>query len=115
MGADEAERQLRNWERNLSVELEMDPMQLIDRLPLRNPAEMRDLYAIKIGEIIDYLVELGAALDLSKNEYMQEALERSSSSKNRTLARQAAAKAAKVPPPAPAVAAPAPRRAARAS
>ena len=48
---------------------------------------------------------------------VEEALERSSSSKNRTLARQAAAKAAKVPAPAPAVVAAAAgvRRAARAS
>jgi uncharacterized protein YjbJ (UPF0337 family) len=28
---EEAERQLRNWERNLSVEMEMDPMHLIER------------------------------------------------------------------------------------
>jgi CarD family transcriptional regulator len=52
---------------------------------------------------------------------VEEALERSSSSKNRTLARQAAAKAAKVPVPVPAptpavaVAASAARRTARAS
>lgn len=31
VGPDEAERQLRNWERNLSVEMEMDPMQIIER------------------------------------------------------------------------------------
>src|SRR5205085_756503 len=47
---------------------------------------------------------------------VEEALERSSSSKNRTLARQAAAKAAKVVAPTPAVAAAAGlRRTARAS
>jgi uncharacterized protein YjbJ (UPF0337 family) len=28
---EEAERQLRNWERNLSVEMEMDPMHLTER------------------------------------------------------------------------------------
>lgn len=31
VGADEAERQLRNWERSLSVEMEMDPMHIIER------------------------------------------------------------------------------------
>lgn len=28
---DEAERQLRNWERSLSVEMDLDPMHLIER------------------------------------------------------------------------------------
>jgi uncharacterized protein YjbJ (UPF0337 family) len=31
VGQDEAERQLRNWERSLTVEMEMDPMHLIER------------------------------------------------------------------------------------
>jgi len=54
-----------------------DPMKIVGRLPLRNPGDMRSLYALKIDEIIDYLVELGKALDLSKNEFMQEALDHS--------------------------------------
>jgi hypothetical protein len=54
-----------------------DPMKIVSRLPLRNPGDMRSLYALKIEEIIDYLVELGKMLDLSKNEFMQEALEHS--------------------------------------
>ena len=57
--------------------LSPDPMKIIDRLPLRNPGEMRRLYTLKIDDIIDYLVELGKSLDLSKNGFMQEALERS--------------------------------------
>src|ERR1700733_5715252 len=53
------------------------PMKIVSRLPLRNPGDMRSLYTLKIDEIIDYLVELGKVLDLSKNELMQEALEHS--------------------------------------
>jgi hypothetical protein len=57
--------------------LSPDPMSIIDRLPLRNPSLMRDLYTLTIDDIIDYLVELGENLDVSKNEYMQESLEQS--------------------------------------
>lgn len=54
-----------------------DPATIIGRLPLRNPAEMRKLYTLTIDEIIDYIVELGAALNLDRNAHMQESLERS--------------------------------------
>lgn len=57
--------------------LSPDPAAIVDRLPLRNPAEMRKLYTLTIDEIIDFLVELGSALDLSRNAHMQEALEHS--------------------------------------
>jgi hypothetical protein len=57
--------------------LSPDPDTIIDRLPLRNPAQMRKLYTLTIDEIIDYLVELGASLDLARNGHMQEALEHS--------------------------------------
>lgn len=57
--------------------LSPDPASIIDRLPLRNPAEMRKLYTLKIDEIIDFLVELGSQLDLERNAHMQEALEHS--------------------------------------
>ena len=57
--------------RNGDVEfLSPDPMKLIGRLPLRNPADMRDLYQLTIEDIIDYLVELGKALDLTKNAHI---------------------------------------------
>lgn len=55
--------------------LSPDPNTIIDRLPLRNPGKMKRLYSLSIDEIIDYLVELGQQLDLSKNAFMQEALE----------------------------------------
>jgi hypothetical protein len=64
----------RGWEMEF---LSPDPTTIVDRLPLRNPAEMRKLYTLTIEEIIDYLVELGAALDLARNGHMQEALEHS--------------------------------------
>lgn len=55
--------------------LSPDPSTLIDRLPLRNPGEMKRLYTLGIEDIIDFLVELGQQLDLSRNAHMQEALE----------------------------------------
>jgi hypothetical protein len=57
--------------------LSPDPASIADRLPLRNPAEMRRLYTLTIEDIIDFLAELGKALDLSKNAHMQQALEHS--------------------------------------
>jgi hypothetical protein len=57
--------------------LSPDPMTIIDRLPLANPGDLRDLYAITFDEIVDYLVELGTQLNLQKNAYLQEALEHS--------------------------------------
>jgi hypothetical protein len=54
-----------------------DPMKIVDRLPLRDPSEMRDLYTLTIDEIIDFIVELGKELDITKNEFMQESLEQS--------------------------------------
>jgi hypothetical protein len=57
--------------------LSPDPMTIIDRLPLANPGDLRDLYAITFDEIVDYLVELGTQLNLQTNAYLQEALEHS--------------------------------------
>jgi hypothetical protein len=55
--------------------LSPDPLSIVDRLPLRNSGEMRDLYTLSIEDIIDYIVELGDFLDIEKNEHMQESLE----------------------------------------
>ena len=57
--------------------LSPDPMTIIDRLPLANPGDLRDLYAITFDEIVDYLVELGTRLNLQTNAHLQEALEHS--------------------------------------
>ncbi len=55
--------------------LSPDPATIIDQLPLRNPGEMKRLYTLGIEDIIDFLVELGQQLDLSRNGHMQQALE----------------------------------------
>lgn len=57
--------------------LSPDPATIVERLPLRNPGEMRKLYTLTIDEIIDYLAELGTQLDITRNAHMQEALEHS--------------------------------------
>jgi hypothetical protein len=54
-----------------------DPMTLIDRLALRDPGALRDLYALKFEEIVDYLVALGTRLNLNGNMFLKEALEHS--------------------------------------
>ncbi|MCK8683073.1 acyl-CoA reductase [Pseudomonas umsongensis] len=52
-----------------------DASKYIDQLPLGNPAKLADLYRLSFGDILDYAVELGARLDLDKNQYLQEACE----------------------------------------
>lgn len=52
-----------------------DPTKLVDRLPLASPGDMADLYDLKFDEILDYLEELGEALDINTNEHMQRARE----------------------------------------
>lgn len=52
-----------------------DPRLIIDQIPLASPRLMEDLYSISFEQILDYLAELGPRLELSKNPYLQEALE----------------------------------------
>lgn len=47
---------------------------LVDRLPLRDPGELRDVHEIPFEEIVDYLAQLGRRLVLADNGYLQEAL-----------------------------------------
>ncbi|MEU8379505.1 acyl-CoA reductase [Streptosporangium sp. NPDC048865] len=54
-----------------------DPMGLLDRLPLGDPARMRDLNALRVDDVVDFLAELGPRLELSRNAPLREALERS--------------------------------------
>ncbi|OCB39773.1 long-chain-fatty-acyl-CoA reductase [Mycobacterium malmoense] len=49
----------------------------VDRLPLRSPAQMSDLYAVGFGEIVDVLAALGDALEFETNDHLQEAYEAS--------------------------------------
>ena len=54
-----------------------DPMTLVDRLALRSPSLLSDLYGLSFDDILDYLVELGDHLRLDRNPLMREALEAS--------------------------------------
>jgi hypothetical protein len=47
----------------------------IDRLTLRAPSLMADLYTIRFEQILDYLVELGERLNFASNGHLQEAFE----------------------------------------
>jgi hypothetical protein len=50
-----------------------NPMTFVDRLPLSSPSGMADLYALRFGEVLDYLEALGKRLDVETNLHMQEA------------------------------------------
>ena len=52
-----------------------DPHKIVDQLPLASPRLMEDLYTLSFEEILDYLAELGARLELKNNPYLQESLE----------------------------------------
>jgi hypothetical protein len=52
-----------------------DPHKIADRIPLASPRLMEDLYGLSLDQILDYLAELGARLELKNNPYLQEALE----------------------------------------
>lgn len=49
-----------------------DVSKYLDRLVLRDPAQMSDLHALTFDDILDYLQELGAHLDIRSNPYLQE-------------------------------------------
>src|ERR1700722_18047757 len=53
------------------------PASIVDRLPLRNPGDLRDLYSLSFDDILDYLVALGRELRIESNGFLQEALEHS--------------------------------------
>ena len=52
-----------------------DPLKIVDQIPLASARLMEDLYAISFDAILDYLAELGARLDIRKNDYLLEARE----------------------------------------
>src|SRR5579864_5018789 len=47
-----------------------DPLKIVDQIPLASARLMEDLYAISFDAILDYLAELGARLDIKKNDYL---------------------------------------------
>jgi Acyl-CoA reductase (LuxC) len=52
-----------------------DPHLYVDQLSLRSPAALSELHVLRFSEILDYLEELGARLDLKTNTYLQTALQ----------------------------------------
>ena len=52
-----------------------DIHQYIERLPLRSPGDMADLYELSFEELLDVLEELGRALEFEKNPHIREAFE----------------------------------------
>jgi acyl-CoA reductase LuxC len=54
-----------------------DMAKYVGELPLKNPAEMSDLYELSFDEILDVLAALGNALDFESNTHLQEAYEAS--------------------------------------
>jgi hypothetical protein len=54
-----------------------DMVRYVDRLPLRNPGDLSDLYLLSFDEILDVLEKLGNALDFDSNPHLQEAYEAS--------------------------------------
>jgi len=52
-----------------------DVKKYLDRLVLKDPIDLQDLYRISLDEIVDYLVELGPRLDYRKNPHIALALE----------------------------------------
>lgn len=54
-----------------------DMSKYVDRLPLKDPGDMADLYVLSFDEILDVLEALGNALDFDANVHMQEAYQAS--------------------------------------
>jgi Acyl-CoA reductase (LuxC) len=52
-----------------------DPTPYLDRLVLADPLALRDVHELRLGEIVDYLVELGERLDYESNPHVREAVE----------------------------------------
>ena len=52
-----------------------DPLKYVERLALRGPSDLADLYSITFDQILDYLAELGQLLDVTSNPHMRQARE----------------------------------------
>ena len=52
-----------------------DPALLARSLPLGAPVKMRDIQDLSVDETLEYLYDLGSALDYAKNHHLQEALD----------------------------------------
>jgi hypothetical protein len=54
-----------------------EPRRLVGLLPLGDPSRLCDVQTLPFGEIVAYLDELGRALQLGRNDHLQQALEAS--------------------------------------
>ena len=52
-----------------------DVRRYLDRLPLRSPSAMADLYRLSVEEILDFLDALGQRLTLGQNRWVQQAFD----------------------------------------
>lgn len=52
-----------------------DPKTLVGKLTLGSPSRLADLYDLSFDDILDYLEELAARLDINTNEHLQQARE----------------------------------------
>jgi hypothetical protein len=54
--------------------LSADVTRYLDRLPLKEPSGLSDLYALSFESILDYLEELGKCLDFATNQHLRESM-----------------------------------------
>ncbi|MFX0064214.1 MAG: acyl-CoA reductase [Candidatus Hermodarchaeota archaeon] len=52
-----------------------DAKKYLQKIALTNPAKLKDLYALSMEEILDFLHDLGQRLVLKENEYLQDAFD----------------------------------------
>jgi hypothetical protein len=52
-----------------------DVSKYLDKIVLKNPSRMKELYNLSIDEILDFMDDLGKRLVLEENEYLQECFE----------------------------------------
>ena len=55
-----------------------DPKVYADQIPMGSSTRLADLYDLSFDDILDYLEELGARLDVGSNEYLDQARQASS-------------------------------------
>ena len=61
-----------------------DPTKYLDQLVLTDPAQLSDLYALSMADILDYLEELGPRLELDRNPWLQQAVQMKGQSSHHT-------------------------------
>lgn len=54
-----------------------DPHRYLDRIPLRSPGDLADLYTLTFDDLVELMERLGDALDFDTNAHLQQAFEAS--------------------------------------